>query len=137
MTSYLGGSSRVVVLGVTVPPAPLSLDALAANPALATAVPPEIRQVLVLRAAAALAALAAGSVTGSPEQPAVASASTGSSEGEWLDSDGVQRVFSLDARWLADHAGELRRLRIVSAPSRKVRLYHRGRLARLLDSRTT
>ncbi len=57
MTSYLGGSSPVVVLGVTVPPAPLSLDALAANPALATAVPPEIAWTLYQRSLAVLLAL--------------------------------------------------------------------------------
>jgi len=112
-------------------PAP-SLDALAADPGLAATVSPEARQALVLRLAAVLAALAAS--TGL--RPAPSSPALRDDEGaQWLAVDEVKRRFGLDRRWLADHAIRLRQLKIVTAPSRKVRLYHVGRLGRFLEAR--
>ncbi|MGH9813305.1 MAG: hypothetical protein ACRD4T_09240 [Candidatus Acidiferrales bacterium] len=112
----------------------VSLDAVAADPGVVVHLSAAVRQTLVLRAAAALAALAAWSANA--EQPPSASASSmSSSEPEWLDSDGVTQRFGLDKRWLADHARELRRLRITTRPSRKVVLYHVARLRRYLESR--
>ncbi len=132
MRCGVSGSSALAVLTVgTAAPLP-TLDALAADPGLAVQLSPEARQALILRTAAALAALAAaGPIPGLA--PAPASPPT---RDEWIGADEVGRRFSLTRRWLEDHSGLLRRLKIVAAPSRKVRLYHVGRLARFLEART-
>ena len=53
---------------------------------------------------------------------------------EWLSAAQVEARFGVPKRWLSDHAADLRRRRIVSRPSRKLVVYHRARLARLLEA---
>ncbi len=121
-----------MIASVSVGPAALpSLDLLAADPEVVMALPPEARQLLVLKAAAVLAALAATSPTSGPPTP-----TSPPTREEWIGADEVGRRFGLTRRWLEDHSDLLRRLKIVAAPSRKTRVYHVGRLARFLEGRT-
>src|SRR5260370_21737276 len=55
---------------------------------------------------------------------------------EWLSVEGVSHRFGLGRRWLEDHCSELRRLGIVSKPSRKTTLFHARRLARFIAQRS-
>jgi hypothetical protein len=113
---------------VTVP----SLDALADDPNIAASLPRETATVLYTQAARVEAALRAR-LLGDPG-PASSSPEPRESE-EWLNADQVEARFGIPKRWLTDHARDLRQRRIVSRPSRKLIVYHRGRLARLLEAR--
>jgi len=139
MRDGVSGSSALTRLGVTVgtaTPLPPTLDLIATDPAVVRGLPAEVRQALVLKVAAVLAALAATGPTSGP-LPALTSPPGRPEESvEWLNSTQVEQRFGLTRRWLADHASELRRLRIVAAPSRKVRIYHAARLRRYLEARS-
>jgi hypothetical protein len=109
-----------------------SIDELAATPHLAASLPRETAVNLYARCAIAEAALRArllGDLT-----PVSPSPEPHERE-EWLNAEQVEARFGIPKRWLADHAADLRRRRIVSRPSRKLVVYHRGRLARLLEAR--
>src|SRR5260370_18427126 len=60
----------------------------------------------------------------------------GDQPSEWLSVDGVAQRFGLTRRWLEDHRSELRRLGVVSKPSRKTTLFHARRLAQLIELRS-
>jgi hypothetical protein len=121
----------------TAAPSPLvvvpSLDALAADPNIAATLPRDMAASLYARSALVEAALRArllgdlAPMSPSPERERESE--------EWLNAEQVEGTFGIPKRWLADHARELRQRRVVSRPSRKLVLYHRARLARLLEAR--
>ena len=70
-----------------------------------------------------------------PIEPAVTEPTTTNGHGpEWLSVEQVGIVFNLSPRWLSEHKRELARRQVISQPSRKVRLFHRERLARMLEA---
>ena len=108
-----------------------TLAELAERPALAQALPLETAQALLIQCALIQSVLLGRLVT-SPRAPEPA---TPAEPEEWLNAAQVQERFALPRSWLTDHAAELRQRRIVTKPSRKLVLYHRGRLARLLEAK--
>jgi len=107
-----------------------TLAELLRDPAQAASLSPPERSRLLGEALALVAMLASAPVIANGTNLAAAS-----DEVEWLSPAGVEAKFGLSARWLEDHAAELRRLKIVSAPSRKVRVYSRAKLARYVEAR--
>jgi hypothetical protein len=78
--------------------------------------------------AAELTRLAASRDGGGPPGP-------GPEPEQWLAEKQVTEGFGLTAEWLEDHQADLRAHKIISKPSRKVRLYHARRLVRYLEAR--
>jgi hypothetical protein len=113
----------------TLTPLP-TLDHLAGDPGQVAKLPREVIAALYPPVAGLEAALRArllgdlGPASPPPEREAE----------EWLNAEQVEARFGLSRRWLSDHARALRQRRVISKPSRKVALYHRGRLARLLEA---
>jgi hypothetical protein len=108
-----------------------SLNELAERPALAQALPLETAQALLIQCALIQSVLLGRLVT-SPRAPEPL---TPAEPEEWLNAAQVEVRFGLPKSWLIDHAAELRQRRIVSKPSRKLVVYHRGRLTRLLEAK--
>ena len=114
-------------------PAPVlvpTLDALAQDPSIAVSLPRDAAVSLYMRCAITEAALRARLLG----DPAPASSPPPSPSGpEWITAAQVREQFGLDSAWLAEHRRELQARRIVSAVSRKVRLYSVPRLRRLIE----
>jgi hypothetical protein len=107
-----------------------TLDALADDPSRVAALPVETVRALYARMLVCQAALtprlltAVGAASGPPLPPPGP---------EWITAAQVREQFGLDALWLAEHRRGLQQCRIVSSPSRKVRLYSVARLRRFIE----
>ena len=96
--------------------------------------PSEARRLLPQVAALSML-LASKAAEVGPEAPAPTKV-----EGEaavWLNPTQVEQTFGLPVPWLLEHARELEQVGLVAKPSRKLRLYHRAKLARWVEARRT
>lgn len=111
-----------------------TLDDLARDPSLAGALPRHAAAALVAAGLVAVSA-AAGRLLALSTEPDASPRDLGREAGpETLTAAGVEALFGLSARWLEDHGRALDLHRIRHRPSRKMVLYHVGRLRRFIEA---
>jgi hypothetical protein len=112
-----------------------SLDELASNPSVATALPRPVAAAL-LPSALTVVGILFSRLHDTPEPGAPASHPANSDEPEYLSAADVTRRFGLSRDWLEHHARDLRGRGIIAKPSRKVCLYNVRKLRRFVEAHT-